>query len=118
MAKDNRKDIYPIRLGSEDKKEEIQKRCKQLKDSKGYTQVEIFEAGLLALEGGNDEQQIIYKKNKTIAERDKALIKVKDSNLRIEAYNRQLKNKNSSRYKDLKIDEDVIKIYDEKGNEI
>jgi len=112
-----RKDKYQIRLGSEDKKEEVKKRCKKLK-AKGYTQADIFEAGLLALEEGNKEQQIIYKRTKTIAERDKALIIIKDSNLRIEAYNRQLKNKNSSRYNDLKIDADVIKIYDEKGNEI
>jgi len=111
-----RKDKYQIRLGSEDKKEEFKKRCKNLKDSKGYTQADIFEAGLMALEGGNDEQQLIYKKQKAISERDNAIAQVNSLNNLIEAYNRQLKNKHKTRYKDLDVAASVKAIYDSEGN--
>ena len=107
----NNNDSMTIRAGSKEKKEDFKIRCKNLK-AKHITQAEIFEAGLLALEGGNTEQQIIYKKNKTIAERDEAILKVKDSNMRIEAYNRQLKDRYKSRYGELSLDDNIINLYD------
>lgn len=116
MAKD-KNDSMTIRTGSEEKKKSFKDRSKELK-ANGYTQSDIFEAGLLALEKGYGEQQILYKKNKMIAERDNALHEVIEKNQMIEAYNRQLKDRYSNRYKELDVNDNIKKIYDSEGNEL
>lgn len=112
-----RRDSFTVRAGSESKKEDFKKRCKNLKNSKGCTQADIFEAGLMALEGGTDEQSIIYRKQKAISKRDNAIAEVNSLNKLIEAYNRQLKNKNKTRYSELDVAVSGIReIYDSEGN--
>ena len=64
-------------------------------------------------------RQILRRKNLLINKRDEALKEANDSNKRIEAYNRQLKDKFSYRYKDLDVNDNVliIKTIDNSGTE-
>lgn len=116
MAK-KENDVYTLRVGNADKKAEFKSRTQKLKEEKNITQREIYEAGLKVYEKGNSEAQILNRRNKTISERDLFLSMLIDSNLKIMAYNRQLRNKNK-RYKDYDDDKDVINIFDENGNQI
>ena len=116
MAKD-KKDTMTIRAGSIEKRDEFKKRFKNLKP-KGYTQADIVEVGLITLESGNKEQQLLNKREKAIAERDELIKEIITKNKLIEAYNRQLKDQYANRYKDHAIDKDVKIMYDSEGNEI
>ena len=123
MAKqDNKKESSEKTIGFRTKslrqKKNFQDRSKTLK-SKGITKADIFEAGLLALENGSSEEQLLRKKNFLINKRNEALKEASDSNKRIEAYNRQLKDRYSSRYENLPIEDNVIiiKIVDSSGAE-
>lgn len=116
MAKD-KKDLIGVRAGSEEKKEELKKRCKELKKD-GYTTADILEIGLITLEKGNSEKQLINKREKAILERDELIKEINTKNKLIEAYNRQLIDKYSNRYKDHAIDKDIRILYDSEGNEI
>ena len=120
MAKKKSKksaDYVGFRAKHEQQKEEFYNRAETLKD-KGFTKADIFEAGLLALENGNSEEQLLRKKNVLINERDSYLKKASDNNKRIEAYNRQLKNR-FSRYEKLDFKDNVlpIQVFDTEGNE-
>lgn len=65
----------------------------------GISENDIIIAGRLLEEKALDKlldvsvDEILTKKNKLIAERDEAILKVVDLNKRIEAYNRQLRTK-------------------------
>lgn len=116
--KNKTSDYVGFRAKTEKQKEEFYNRADTLKE-KGISKADIFEAGLLALENGNSEEQILRRKNVLINERNEYLNKAMDSNLRIEAYNRQLYNR-FSRYKDLDFKDNVltIEISDKEGNKI
>lgn len=73
----------------------------------GKSTLELLEDGILINEDSKSEANILAKKRMAIAERNEYLEKAKDNNLKIEAYNRQLKNK-SSRYLDLSVEDNVI----------
>ena len=109
-------DYIGFRAKTEAQKREFYKRSENLK-AKGYTKSDIFKAGLLALEKGESEQQLIYQKNKAINERDKYLMQTIALNEYIGAKNRRLKDK-FSRYKELNINDGVIILFDSKGNKI
>ena len=115
--KNNSSDYVGFRAKTEEQKEEFYNRAETLK-SKGISKADIFEAGLLALENGSSEEQLLRKKNVLINERDSYLKEASDSNKRIEAYNRQLKDR-FSRYKNLDVNDNVltIEILDKEGNE-
>lgn len=112
-------DYVGFRAKTEKQKEEFYNRANTLKD-KGISKADIFEAGLLALESGNSEEQILRRKNKEINERNELLKEALDINKRIEAYNRQLKFKPNGRYKEIDFLDNVltINIFDKEGNEI
>lgn len=122
VKQDKRKKSSEIYIGFRTKtssqKKDFYDRSKILK-AKGITKADIFEAGLLALEKGASEEQILRRKNLLINKRDEALKEANDSNKRIEAYNRQLKDKFSYRYKDLDVNDNVliIKTIDNSGTE-
>ena len=69
--------------------------------------LELLEDGILINEDSKSEANLLAKKRMLIAERNEYLEKAKDNNLKIEAYNRQLKNK-SSRYSGLSVEDGVI----------
>ena len=69
--------------------------------------LELLEDGILINEDSKSEANLLAKKRMLIAERNVYLEKAKDNNLKIEAYNRQLKNK-SSRYSGLPVEDGVI----------
>ena len=118
MAKD-KNDSMTIRAGSEEKKEDFKQRCKKLK-SNGITQAKIFEDGLFMNEKQKTptEEYLINKRAMVIAERDEAIKNVIAKNKLIEAYNRQLKDKYSNRYKEYTPTTDVRILYDSEGNEM
>ena len=102
-------DYVGFRAKTEEQKEEFYNRANTLKD-KGISKADIFEAGLLALENGNSEEQILRKKNVIINKRNSYLKEASDNNKRIEAYNRQLKTRFSERYKNLDVKDNVLTI--------
>ena len=110
-------DYVGFRAKTEKQKEDFYNRSETLK-SKGISKADIFEAGLLALESGNSEEQILRRKNVLINKRDKHLREASDSNKRIEAYNRQLIDR-FSRYENLDVNDNVltIEVSDKEGNE-
>lgn len=112
MAKGNKSktsDYVGFRAKNEEQKEEFYNRANTLKD-KGISKADIFEAGLLALENGSSEEQLLRKKNVLINKRNSYLKEASDSNKRIEAYNRQLKTRFSERYKNLDVKDNVLTI--------
>lgn len=112
MAKRNKSktsDYVGFRAKNEKQKEEFYNRANTLKD-KGISKADIFEAGLLALENGSSEEQLLRKKNVLINKRNSYLKEASDSNKRIEAYNRQLKTRFSERYKNLDVKDNVLTI--------
>ena len=113
----NNKDLYNIRVGSEDKKKEFRRRTANIKEECKATPRDIYEAGLKVYEKGKTINHILNRRDKTITERDIYLYLLIDSNKRIIGFNRQLKNK-SDRYKELADDDNVLYLYDENGNEI
>ena len=116
MAK-KENDVYTLRVGSADKKDDFKSRTQKLKEEKNITQREIYEAGLRVYEKGNSEAQILNRRNKTITERDTLFNLFIQKNKLIVAYNRQLRNKNK-RYKDYTDEKDVINVFDEEGKEL
>ena len=110
-------DYVGFRAKTEEQKEEFYNRADTLK-AKGISKADIFEAGLLALESGKSEEQILRRKNILINKRDEHLKEASDSNKRIEAYNRQLINR-FSRYENLDVNDNVltIEVLDKEGNE-
>lgn len=116
--KNKTSDYVGFRAKTEKQKEEFYNRADTLKE-KGISKADIFEAGLLALENGNSEEQILRKKNVLINERDSYLKKASDNNKRIEAYNRQLQDR-FSRYENLDFKDNVltIEVYDKEGNKL
>lgn len=102
-------DYVGFRAKTEEQKEEFYNRANTLKD-KGISKADIFEAGLLALENGSSEEQLLRKKNVLINKRNSNLKEASDSNKRIEAYNRQLKTRFSERYKNLDVKDNVLTI--------
>lgn len=86
-----------------DKEDSFRRRMK----TTGKSTLELLEDGILINEDSKSEANILAKKRMAIAERNEYLEKAKDNNLKIEAYNRQLKNK-SSRYLDLSVEDNVI----------
>lgn len=115
MAKEN--DVYTLRVGSADKKENFKRRTQKLKEEKNISQREIYEAGLKVYEKGHSEAQILNRRNKTIAERDTFFNMFIERNKLITAYNRQLRNKNK-RYKYYTDEKDVVFVFDEEGKPI
>ena len=113
----NNKDQYNFRVGSAEKKKDFKDRTNKLKEEKNVSAREIYEAGLRVFENGNSEAQILNRRNKTISERDMFFNLFIDSNLKIKAYNRQLRNKNE-RYRDYTDKKDVLTVYDKDGNEL
>lgn len=93
---------------------EFKKRAKNLKE-KGIIKdiFEIFITGLEVHERKDYETATINKKIEALVRRDKAITILIETNAEIEAYNRRLKNINPNRYKDLKTDDKVLKIYTE-----
>ena len=73
-AKPNKKnrnaDQYNFRVGTAQKKADFQSRTNRLKEEKNISAREIYEAGLKVFEEGDSEAQILYRRNKTISERD------------------------------------------------
>ena len=110
----NNKDLYNIRVGSEDKKKEFKRRTANIKEECKATPRDIYEAGLKVFEEGDSEAQILYRRNKTVSERDTFFNLFIDRNKRITAFNRQLRNKNK-RYKDYTDEKDVVFVFDEEG---
>ena len=110
-------DLYNFRVGDESKKKEFQRRTRKLKKDRNITQKEIYEAGLKVFEKGDSEAQILHRRNKIISERDFYLSSLIEHNLLITAYNRKLRNKNK-RYANYTDEKDVIKIFNENGDEI
>lgn len=102
-------DYVGFRAKTEEQKEEFYNRANTLKD-KGISKADIFEAGLLALENGSSEEQLLRKKNVLINKRNSYLKEASDNNKRIEAYNRQLKTRFSERYKNLDVKDNVLTI--------
>ena len=89
MAKKNKNktsDYVGFRAKNDKQKEEFYNRANTLKD-KGISKADIFEAGLLALENGSSEEQLLRKKNVLINKRNSYLKEASDSNKRIENYN-------------------------------
>lgn len=116
--KNKTSDYVGFRAKTEKQKKEFYNRANTLKE-KGISKANIFEAGLLALENGSSEEQLLRKKNVLINKRNKCLDEAIDSNKRIEAYNRQLQYK-FSRHKDLNLADNVlnIEVLDNEGNKI
>lgn len=114
----SKNDIVNFRAGSEEKKDEYKERIRKATESNNIRQIEIVENGLLVIEGKDEEQTVLNKKNKTKAVRNEALDKVIESNALLRAYNLRLKALNPNRYKFLDEEEGVLKLFDEKGNRI
>ena len=87
-----------------DKEDNFRRRMK----TTGKSTLELLEDGILINESSNKEANLLAKKRMLIAERNEYLRKVKDNNLRIQAYNKRLKDKHSARYKDLSEEDNVI----------
>ncbi len=117
-GKGSKNDIINFRAGSEEKKKKYKDRIKKVTESKNIRQIEIIENGLLVEEGKDEEQTFLNKKNRMKAIRNNALDEVIKANAVIEAYNKRLKDLNPNRYKFLNEEDNVIKLYDEKGNRI
>lgn len=100
--------------------EEIKLRCDNLKVTKGYSKKDVFLAGLLALENGESESNLLYRKNKEIHERDKLLKDVIGLNRHIRGLNSKLRANYNRHKKNLDPDDNVltIKVYDSKNNEL
>lgn len=88
-----------------DKEDSFRRRMK----TTGKSTLELLEDGILINESSNKETNLLAKKRMLIAERNEYLRKVRDNNLRIQAYNRRLKS-NYSRYSDLSEEDNVIDI--------
>lgn len=115
MATDN-SDLYNFRAGNNETKKEFQQRTEKLKE-KNISPRDIYEAGLMVFEAGNTEQQLLFRRNKTITERDVFFNLFIDRNIKISALNRMLRNKNN-RYNDFDDNKDVIKLFNKDGAEL
>ena len=73
--------------------------------------------GLKVFEKGLSEQQILNRRNKTLAERDIFFNLFLEKNLLIINFNKQLRDKNK-RYKDYTREKDVLMLFDKNGNEL
>ena len=102
--KKHNRNLIGFRTPSEEEKNRIKKEAEEL-DVSLYDLVTL---GLEIKKASNNEGTILAKKKLEIAKRTKHLVKARDSNLRIQAYNRRLKDVNSARYKDLSEEADVI----------
>lgn len=115
MKKKN--NLIGFRTPSEEEKEILKKEAESL----GLSMYELVKIGIKASTKGlnaGSEQNLLFKKQYAINERDEAIIKITDLNRRIESINRRLKSVNSSRYKDLPEDDSVIHIYDKDLNSL
>ena len=77
---------------------------------------ELVEAGIKAEKRPNTRQDLEYKKRTLIYERDELISQVQDLNKRIEAYNKQLRNRFPKDYEDLPDSNGTLFIYDKDGN--
>ena len=87
MAKKHNRNLIGFRTPSEKEKDRIKKEAEEL-DVSLYDLVNL---GLELKKASNNERTILAKKKLELAKRNNYLIKARDSNLRIEAYNKRLK---------------------------
>lgn len=116
MKKKN--NLIGFRTPSEEEKEILKKEAESL----GLSMYELVKRGIKASKTkgtkAGSEQNLLFRKQYAITERDEAITKIIDLNRRIESINRRLKHANSSRYKDLPEDDSVIHIYDKDLNSL
>lgn len=131
MVKKN--NTVSFKAPSEKDKIEMKKQLKRLDKGKGtYSNYEIMQAGILAkskpaekiVEEHKDgskstyfvypENQLHYKKLKAINERNELITRIVELNDEILKYNRLLIDSHNI---DIDLNKDVIKIFDEDGNE-
>lgn len=98
--------------------EEEKIRIKEEAEALGLSMYDLVISGLKAEKNINSESDILHRKKKAINERNKYISKVNEKNSLIEALNRQLKNKYSKKYKDLPEEDQVLNIYNDKGNRL
>ena len=91
-------------------------RIKREADNLGMSMFELVEAGIRAERKPNTRQDLEYKKRSLIRERDELISNAQDLNRRIEAYNRQLRNKYPEHFKDLPDSNGTLFLYDKDGN--
>lgn len=102
--KKHNRNLIGFRTPSEEEKNRIKKEAEEL-DVSLYDLVTL---GLELKKASTNEGTLLAKKKLEIAKRTEYLEKAKDSNLKIQAYNKRLKYLNSARYKDLSEEADVI----------
>ena len=115
--KNNSSDYVGFRAKDDKQKVEFYNRADTLKDSKGYSKADIFEAGLLALEDGRSIEQTKRKQTKAINERDYYLREAKALNEEVKALNRQFKFIHKLENTDLNNNVLTFKILDKDGRE-
>lgn len=104
MAKTNNDNLIGFRTPTSKDKDRIKKESEEL----GVPIYELVNLGLEVTKSSNNEATLLAKKKLEIAKRNDYLTKANDSNLKIQAYNRRLKDKYSARYKDLSEEDNVI----------
>ena len=109
VKKDN---LIGFRTPTERDKERVKREAESL----CMSMYELVEAGLRAERKPNTKQDLEYKKRSLVYERDRLISDVQDLNKRIEAYNRQLRDKYPNDYKDLPDSNGTLYIYDKDGN--
>lgn len=109
--KDN---LIGFRTPTEKEKERIKEEAENL----GLSMYELVISGLKAERKINSESDILHRKKKAVNERNKYISLVNERNLLIEALNKQLKDKYKSKYKELSEEDQVINIYNDKGNRL
>lgn len=110
-------DFVGFRAKDDRQREDFYNRADTLKDSKGFSKADIFEAGLLSLEDGLSLEQGRRKQLKAINQRDYYLREALALNVRIGAFNKQFKNIHKLDNVDLKNHVLTIKILDKNGRE-
>ena len=120
MSNKNYGKTLGFRTKDKSEAQELEFRAESLKVSKNYTKKDIFKAGLLALEEGEKETQLKYRKQKEANERDNLLKEALILNKHIGALNKRLIAKYPKRNQNLNPNNKVltIKIYDENGQEL
>lgn len=104
MTKTNNNNLIGFRTPTAKDRERIKEEVEEL----GVPIYKLVELGIELTKASNNERTVLAKKKLEIAKRTKNLINARDSNLKIQAYNKRLKYLNSDRYKDLSEEEDVI----------
>ena len=92
-------------------------RIKEEAEALGLSMYDLVISGLKAERKINSESDILHRKKKAVNERNSYISKINEKNSLIEALNRQLKNR-FSKYEDLPEEDQVLHIYNDKGNRL